>query len=141
MLAPSRADASTQFLKWLESMDGEGRIFLSAVTVVEIERGIPLLEKKGAVAKALGLRAWLSGLIATYDDKIIGLDTASAKFAGQLGAKAIAAGYNPGMADAIIAGIAKAHDLMVVTCNTKHFLPFGNDVASPEEAVAIGQLK
>ncbi|MEO1610354.1 MAG: type II toxin-antitoxin system VapC family toxin [Pseudomonadota bacterium] len=141
MLSPSRSDASKQFLDWLECIDGEGRLFVSAVTVVEIEKGIALLEHKGATAKAASLRAWLIGLITTYDDKILGLDSASATFAGQLEAKAIAAGHNSGMADAIIAGIAKAHNLTIVTCNTKHFLPFGIDVASPDEAVATGQSK
>jgi predicted nucleic acid-binding protein len=28
------------------------------------------------------------------------------------------------MADAIVAGIAKAHNLVIAACNTKHFLPF-----------------
>ena len=52
MLSPSRAEASAHFLEWLERMDGEGRIFLSAVTIHEIEKGIALLEHKGATAKA-----------------------------------------------------------------------------------------
>jgi predicted nucleic acid-binding protein len=42
------------------------------------------------------------------------------------------------MADAVIAGIAAAHELIVVTCNTKHFLPFGVAVLSPDEAAAQG---
>jgi toxin FitB len=137
MLSPSRAEASAHFLEWLERMDGEGRIFLSAVTIQEIEKGIALLEHKGAAAKAAGLRVWLSGLIATYDDKILGLDACAAALAGRLEAKAISSGHNPGMADAIIAGIAKAHDLVIVTRNTKHFLPFGIGVASPDEAANL----
>ncbi len=136
MLSPSRAEASAHFLEWLERMDGEGRIFLSAVTIQEIEKGIALLEHKGAAAKAAGLRVWLSGLIATYDDKILGLDASAAAFAGQLEAKAIFSGHDPGMADAIIAGIAKAHDLVVVTRNAKHFLPFGIGVSPPDEAAS-----
>ncbi len=137
MLSPSRAEASTRFLEWLERMDGEGRIFLSAVTIHEIEKGIALLEHKGAVTKAAGLRVWLSGLAVTYDDKILGLDASAAALAGQLEAKAISSGHDPGMADAIIAGIAKAHDLVIVTRNTKHFLPFGVSVSSPDEAAGI----
>jgi len=37
--------------------------------------------------------------------------------------------------DKIIAGIADARDLMIVTRNTKHFAPFGVGVATPDEAV------
>ena len=137
MLSLSRAEASATFLEWLERMDGEGRLFLSVVTIHEIERGIALLEHKGATAKAAGLKVWLTGLVSTYDDKIIGLDTSAAALAGQFEAKAISVGHNPGMADAIIAGIAKAHDLHIVTRNSKHFLPFGIAVSSPDEVIKL----
>ncbi len=115
-------------------MDGEGLVYLSVITIHEIEKGIALLEHKGATAKAAGLKVWLAGLVSTYDDKIIGLDASAAALAGQLEARAISAGHAPGMADAIVAGIAKAHDLDIVTRNTRHFLPFGVAVSSPDEA-------
>ncbi len=134
MLSPSRAEASLHFLAWFERMDEEGRLFLSVVTIHEIEKGIALLEHKGSAAKAAGLRVWLSGLVAAYDDKILGVDLPAAALAGRLEAKAIAAGHDPGLADATIAGIAKAHDLAIVTHNTKHFVPFGVEVMAPDEA-------
>jgi predicted nucleic acid-binding protein len=138
MLAPSRREASAGFLEWLERIDGEGRAFLSVVTILEIEKGIALLEHKRSAAKAASLRQWLSGLVTTYDDKILPLDRAAAALAGQLEAKAISSGHNPGMADAAIAGIAKAYDLIVVTRNAKHFLPFDVGVLSPEEIGRAG---
>ncbi len=138
MLAPSRAEASVGFLDWLDRMDSDGRIFLSVVAVHEIEKGIALLDHKGATSKAVSLKAWLSGLVATYDDKIIGFDAQAAALSGRLEAKANAAGHDPGMADAVVAGIAAAHDLTIVTRNTKHFLPFGVVVLSPDEAAAEG---
>jgi hypothetical protein len=57
----------------------EGRVFLSVVAIHEIEKGIALLEhrgatQEGATAKAAGLKVWLAGLVATYDDKIIPRD-------------------------------------------------------------------
>jgi len=118
-------------------MDSDGRVFLSVVTIHEIEKGIALLEHKGATAKAAGLKVWLAGLAATYDDKILGLDVSAATLAGQLEARALAGGNDPGMADAIIGGIAKAHDLVIVTRNMKHFAPFGVAISSPDEAVGI----
>jgi hypothetical protein len=42
------------------------------------------------------------------------------------------------MADATIDGIAKARDLTIVTLNTKHFLPFGIGVATPDKAIQLG---
>ena len=132
MLSPSRGDTSPAFLEWLEQRDEEGLIFLSVVTIHEIEKGRALLEYQGATAKAAGLRIWLAGLVATYADKILDLDASAAALAGQLEAKAVSAGHDSGMADAIIAGIAKAHDLEVVTGNTRRFLPFGVAVSSPD---------
>ncbi len=122
MLAPSRTEASPAFFGWLERMDAAGRLFLSVVTIHEIEKGIALLEHKGATAKAAILKNWLAGLVAAYDDKIIPVDTGAAALAGQL---------DPGMADATIAGIAKAHDLVIMTRNTKHFRAFGVETVSP----------
>lgn len=133
MLSPSRAGTSPSFLAWLEQKDTEDLIYLSVVTIHEIEKGIALLNHKGAVAKAASLKVWLAGLAATYDDKILGIDAVAAALGGQLEAVAISAGHAPGMADAAIAGIAKAHNLIVITENTKHFLPFGVAVCSPDE--------
>ncbi len=138
MLSPSRSDALEGFLNWLERMDGEGRVFISVVAIHEIEKGIALLAQKGARAKAANLKIWLGGLVANYADKIIPFDTSAAALAGRLEAKAISAGYDPGMADAMVAGIAKAYELRIVTLNTKHFLPFEIDVVSPSEAVQLG---
>ncbi len=136
MLEPSRGEASPALLGWLERMDAAGSLFLSVVTVHEIEKGIALLEHKGAATKAANLRVWLAGLVAGYDDKIIPVDAGAAALAGQLEAKAQCAGHDPAMADATIAGIATAHDLVVVTRNTKHFRVFGGEVVSPDDAAS-----
>ncbi len=138
MLSPSRVGASARFLEWLERVDREGRVFISVVAIHEIEKGIAELEQKQATARAASLKVWLAGLISTYDDKIIPIDASTAALAGQLEAKAISAGHDPSMADATIAGVAKAQDLMVITQNTKHFLPFGIGVATPDEAAGLG---
>lgn len=135
MLSPSRTEASAMFLDWLERMDREGRIFLSVVTIHEIEKGIALLEHKGATAKAAALKVWLAGLVSAYDDKIIGLDAAAAALSGRSEAQAIAGGHDPGMADAVIAGIVKTHGLRIVTRNTRHFLPMGAAAMSPDEVL------
>ncbi|MFT8715039.1 type II toxin-antitoxin system VapC family toxin [Gluconobacter potus] len=136
MLSPSRNEASEAFLEWLERIDRQGQLYLSVVTVHEIEKGIGLLEHKGATARAAGLKIWLAGLTATYEDRIVAIDASVATIAGRLEAAAIAAGHNPGMADALIAGTAQAHDLQVVTRNLKHFVPFGVEVHSPVTVVA-----
>ena len=133
MLSPTRGEATPAFLDWLGRMDEAGRLFLSVVTLHEIEKGIALLEHNGATATAANLRAWLTGLVAAYDDKILGVDAVAAVCTGQLEARAICAGHDPGLADAAIAGIARAHDLVIITRNTKHFQALGVAVEAPGE--------
>lgn len=133
MLSPSATQAPQAFLDWLDRADAAGQLFLSVVTIHEIEKGIARLEQKGAASKAAALKMWLMGLVSTYEDKILSIDAIAASFGGQLEAKAAASGDNPGLADAAIAGIAKAHDLMIVTANTKDFVPFGVGLVSPDD--------
>jgi predicted nucleic acid-binding protein len=133
MLSPSATQAPQTFLDWLNRADAAGQLFLSVVTIHEIEKGIALLDHKGAASKAAALKLWLMGLVSTYEDKILAIDAIAASLGGRLEAKAVASGHNPGMADAAIAGIAKAHDLMIVTANTKDFLPFGVGLVSPDD--------
>ena len=135
ILSTSATQAPQTFLDWLYRTDAASQLFICVVTIHEIEKGIALLEHKGAVSKAAALKMWLMGLVSTYDDKILAIEAVAASFGGQLEAKAAASGHNPGMADAAIAGIAKANDLMIVTANTKDFLPFGVAVVSPDDAV------
>jgi predicted nucleic acid-binding protein len=129
-------ETSSAFIDWLEHKDGEGRIFLSVITIHELEKGIALLESKRAKAKAALLTAWLAGLLSAYADKIIAFDAQAASHAGRLEAKAIAAGHHPGMADAAIAGIAQAGGFTILTGNARHFPPFDVPVLSPVEAVS-----
>ncbi|YCI05185.1 type II toxin-antitoxin system VapC family toxin [Ensifer sp. D2-11] len=132
MLSPSKPAVPESFIRWLEAADALGRIFLSVVTVHEIEKGIGLLERNGATERGASLRLWLSGLVSIYADRILSIDTAVSAISGQLEATAIAAGHSPGMAEALIAGTAKAHALTVVTRNLKHFEAFEIDLLAPE---------
>jgi toxin FitB len=125
LLSPSQGEASATFLAWLDEADATNGLFLSVVTVHEIERGISLLERKGATAKARDLRRWIDGLFATYSDRVLPIDMNVSVASGQLEAEVLAAGHKPGMADALIAGTAKTHALTVVTLNLRHFTPFG----------------
>ena len=133
MLSPSKATATADFIAWLEEQERLNAIYLSAVTIHEIEKGVGLLEAKGATAKAAGIEIFLRGLIVGYDDRILPVDAEVAREGGKLEAKAMSAGYNPGAADAMIAGTASAHGLTVITANLKHFQPFGINVTSPDQ--------
>ncbi|KXF74819.1 twitching motility protein PilT [Paramesorhizobium deserti] len=128
LLSPSQGEASSRFLSWLDEADAKAELFLSVVTVHEIERGITLLERKGATAKARELRRWMDGLVSIYEDRILPINAVVSTSSGQLEAAAVSSGHSPGMADALIAGTARAHNLTVVTSNLHHFGHFGVDV-------------
>lgn len=125
LFAPTAAGATDEFTVWLEEIEQQDGLYLSVVTVHEIERGIGLLESKGVTAKARALRTWLEGLIGTYGDRVLPIDIGVSLLSGALEASAGASGHQPGMADALIAGTAKAHGLILVTRNRRHFEPFG----------------
>ncbi|NRP21102.1 hypothetical protein LPJGGPFB_04361 [Ensifer adhaerens] len=87
----SRTETATGLIAWLDKAEDTTEFFLS-VTVHEIERGIMLLERKGAAAKANGLRRWMDGLFSTYEDRILSIDAAVSAISGKLEAEAIASG-------------------------------------------------
>ncbi|MGV3550054.1 PIN domain-containing protein [Rhizobium sp.] len=129
-----RSDVSVNFMRWLDEQGALDAIYLSVVTVHEMERGIRLLEHKGATAKAHNIRIWLRGLLVGYDSSLLTIDPEIAWLSGELEAVAIAAGHAPGAADAMIAGTAKHHNLTVVTKNLKHFRAFAIPVLTPDQA-------
>ena len=106
-------------------------LFLSAVTVAEIEDGIAKARRMGASRKADHLAAWFDAVLHLYGDRILALDTDVARTAGRLSDKARAGGMSPGFADVIIAATADHHHLTVLTRNLKHFQGMGVRVHDP----------
>lgn len=131
--SPSAQGASKTFATWLRQQEEAGSLYLSVVTVHEIEKGIRLLEHKNATARAAEIRNWLDRLIAIFGERILPFDIQAATMAGEFEARALSTGHQPGMADAMIAATAKIHDLTIVTRNTRHFSPFGIDISTPEQ--------
>ena len=74
---------------------------------------------------------WFDRIVAVYADRVLSFDLAAARVAGALGDAAQAMGRHPGFADVAIAAIAKAHELVVVTLNQRHFDPLGVEVFNP----------
>ena len=140
MQAPDKPKTSPEFAGWLDEIDQAGQLFVPIVALHEISAGVAKLGGKGAKKKASNLDSWLTGLIRDYNDLILGYELSTALTAGYLDGNAQADGHNPGMADVMIAAIAKENDLTVVTENVKHFtlfVPFGVSVITPDEAAAI----
>ena len=117
---------------FLESHHSD-HLYLSAVTVTEIVRGIAKQERTGAVARAARLRDWLDLLLHLYDARVLHFDVAAARLAGELSDRAQASGHTPGFADIAIAATAASRGLTVLTRNLRHFDPLGIAAIDPFE--------
>jgi toxin FitB len=108
-------------------------LYLSAVTVAEIEDGIAKARREQARRKAADLTAWLETLLHLYRNRILAFDVAAARIAGSLSDLARSKGIAPGFADIAIAATARAHELIILTRNTRHFEPLGVPTIDPFE--------
>ena len=116
----SRDNEQTDALRaWLSV--ASDRLFLSAVTIAEIEIGIAKAHRTGATRKAKSLTQWLDLTLHLYLERILRLDTATSRIAGRLFDQAVGRGGNPGFEDAAIAATATQANMTVLTRNARHF--------------------
>lgn len=101
------------------------QLFVSTVTVAEIQAGISQLKRKGSLQRATALAHWLAALLEFYDSRMLPLTTPVALEAGRLLDRAIGGGADPGFEDAAIAATAAVHGLTIITANARHFQHFG----------------
>lgn len=127
--APGRHSIPPDAAAWFDDRTDE--LYLSAITAAEIEAGIAKLFRTGATRRAEALRMWFDRIVAVYPDRVLSFDLAAARVAGALGDAAQAMGRHPGFADVAIAATAKAHELVVVTLNQRHFDSLGVEVFNP----------
>jgi predicted nucleic acid-binding protein len=131
LLAPGRPQPKNALAAWVRHHGDQ--LYVSSVTVAEIEQGIHKLRRAGGAERAAALTRWLDALIASGGERILPLDARTARVAGALSDEALAAGRHPGFADVAIAATAVSHDLHLLTCNTKHFAPLKIVFSDPTE--------
>ena len=107
------------------------RLFISVITVAEIESGIAKARREGASRKASALANWLEALLMLYGERVLPLDLPGARMAGALSDRARGAGRAPGLADIAIAATAKARGMTVLTRNVRHFAVLDVPVVDP----------
>ena len=106
-------------------------LFLSVLTVAEIEDGIAKLRRERAVRKSADLTSWLETVCHLYGDRVLAFDAPTARIAGAISDRARGQGHAPGVADIIIAATAQRHGLTILSRNLKHFLPLGVAAIDP----------
>lgn len=124
----ARADAGVRAF-WADAARDDTPLFLSAVTIGELRRGVELIRHRGDHQQAQLLEQWLVEVLQTYGDRVLDLDSDAAQIWGRLRVP------NPHNAiDKQIAAIALLHDLTVVTRNTDDFACCGVRLLNPFQA-------
>lgn len=129
MGAPSKARPIVPLAEWMDR--NSAKLFVSVITIAEIEDGIAKLARDGATRKVAQLREWLETLVHLYSSRILPFDLAAAGIAGLLSDQARGCGHTVGFADLAIAAIAKHRDLFILTRNVKDFAPLGVTALDP----------
>lgn len=75
--------------------------------------------------RAARLEQWLENLLSEFGEKVLPIDVATARTAGNMEDLSTARGRNPGLSDILIAATAVRHDLVVLTANSRHFEALG----------------
>jgi predicted nucleic acid-binding protein len=113
---------------WSESMP-VASMFLSSITVLELERGTLLMERRDASQGAM-LRSWLEDhVLPAFADRILPVDTLVALRCAALHVP------NPrSYRDSLIAATAMVHGMTVVTRNISDYEATGVALLNPWEA-------
>jgi hypothetical protein len=103
-----------------------GSLHLSVITILELETGVLLVERRDAKQGQL-LRAWLdSQVMPAFDNRILAIDAAIAQRCARLHVPDPRAER-----DALIAATALVHGMTVVTRNIADFAPTGVTTLNP----------
>ena len=124
---PRRASEAAPLVHWMREHDT--LLFLSTITLTEIEAGILKLRRENKEARARQLIALRDGLVADFADRLLPLDVEVALTVARLAEAARPIVID--RADLIIAATAKVHGFTVLTRNLRHFEPTGVPAVDP----------
>ena len=110
----------TQVLDWLT--EHEADLFISAVTVAELQSGISLLEDG---RKKQALQEWFDTLRNLYRGAILAFDEPVAITWGKMNANLTRKGRRLPASDSFLAATALHHHLTIATRNEKDFVGAG----------------
>ncbi len=119
-----RPDRSPRVVAFLAAQP-EDSLFLSVITLGEIERGI-IHQKSRNSDFAADLRDWANRTQALFQDRLLSFGAAEARIWGALSARI---GHDG--ADLQVAATALSHDGTVVTGNVSDFRPTGCRILDP----------
>jgi len=119
--------ADSNVAAWAESVDAAD-IFVSAITIMELELGVLSIERKDATQGAI-LRSWLEQhVLPEFSGRTLPVDTAVAQRCARLHVP-----DKRGERDALIAATALVHGMTVITRNVDDFKLTGVTIINPWE--------
>ena len=101
-------------------------LYLSAITIGELRRGLELIRHRGDTVQAGLLERWLEEVIRDYQAQILAFDDAAAQVWGRLRVP-----HPENALDKQIAATALLYDLTLVTRNTSDFIATGVLLINP----------
>jgi predicted nucleic acid-binding protein len=126
----TRRKPEQKVVHWVDSID-EDKLFLSVITIGEIQHGIVRLPESH---RKTDLLVWLNNeLIKRFDQRIIPLDTPMMLLWGNLTAQMESTGQPMAVMDSLIIATALQNNLIVATRNVSDFRPCGVQVIDPWE--------
>lgn len=124
----TRHKPNEEVVLWMESID-EDKLFLSSITIGEIQHGIERLPESHRKTELL---VWMNNeLIQRFGQRILPLDTQTMFLWGSLIARMEKSGQPMPVMDSLIAATALFNNLIIVTRNGSDFLPCGVQVINP----------
>lgn len=122
-----KTQADPAVVAWARSVPAY-KLYISAITLLEIETGILRLERRDP-EQAAPLRNWLEvHVMSAFAGRVLSVDGAVAKRCARLHVP-----DRSNECDALIAATALVHDMTVVTRNTRDFAFSGAPVLNPWE--------
>jgi len=113
MLDRRRHSQAPMLIEWLDRNGAS--LFLSVMTVVEIDAGILKLRREGKTGRAAELENLVSTILADFNDRVLPVDADTARHIARLGE--LVHRQPIGLPDLIIAATAVRHGLVLLTRN------------------------
>jgi hypothetical protein len=108
------------------AMTDRARLYLSAITMGELRRGVELIRHRGDNVQADRLEAWLTTVLQDYREQILPFDADVAQVWGRLRVP-----HYEHAIDKQLAATALIHDLTLVTRNVADFAGIGVRLLNP----------